>query len=181
MDLTTMSQWLKYLQTKQELQAQRTGAARKEGKGLEVGRDLRKSVRELKLQVEGLRKASTAVHTRQNSTTDYQSAEQSSCTAFSLKNEDWCKARPPTHPPCPRFYLLCSQHCSLLLYKDTSLHMGITSERSVGFHIYSSVFRAEARACGRSVVVQVEPRSKVIAAGQGEAVTAAVKPIKVVG
>lgn len=225
----SMSQWVAYLKTKQELQAKRapvtSASARKKektvsgrqeaieprtGHGIRGETGLRKSIMELKLQVEGMRRAVTAAHTRKNSEQDLFSEclpkprksvtivdtqkpdscgnteKNCSTTSSSIeeRSEDWWKAHkhplPPPHPPATHFYLLVSQHHGQLLYKDTPLHLGLTSQRPAGFHIYTSLPKASNKAGRNSLIVQIEPKGKVIAAGEEEVMTAAVTPVKVI-
>ena len=247
-----MRQWLGYLKTKQELQVklgkttsspnQKTAIQNREkiisalqGRPKEQRRDkelqtqetgLRKTVSELKLEVQRMRQTVTAVHTRQNTSlnspsrrksallqtdlyvgstavveTDqleccHRNTEKSTSTTSSTgdcsgNGEDWWKA-PPSKPKsqkcpvppspltvCSAYYLLVTQHHSQLLYKDTELHLGLTSQRSRGFHLYSSLTKASARAAKRCVIVQAEAKGKLVAAGLDEAVASAVTPLKV--
>lgn len=226
----SMSQWVAYLKTKQELQARRapgtSGSARKKEKtvscrqeaieprmvhGLRGETGLRKSIMELKLQVEGMRRAVTTAHTRQNSEQDQffeclpkprncvtiadvqkkpescgSTEKNCSTTSSSIeeRSEDWWKAHrsplPPPHPPTTQFYLLVSQQHGQFLYKDTPLHLGLTSQRPAGFHLYTSLPKASCKAGRSAFIMRVEAKGKVIAAGEEEGMTSAVTPVKVV-
>jgi len=118
--------------------------------------------------------------------TEKSASTTSSAGDASGNGEDWWKAHTPTLPIqrstpslCPSYYLLVSQPRGQLLYKDTPLHLGLTSHRSTGFHLYTSLSKAAARAVASSVILQAEPKGKVLAAGEDEAVTGSVTPVRV--